>query len=230
MFGRRRRNDSEALRVFRAELAADVHARAALTEAIGRIESAMSADLQRAEREQSATESVVEHLWYKVIDQEHDLTGALHDVARMCALLGERIQAEREERRALTEAISMLAGRSLPPASRPRLVGGSVFATPAPSNGDEIVTIDTESDHSTRPTTGTEPGTDADSEVWCRYENRWVGGFEITEVVKDADAVRCRLRRLNDGYLLPTLFDVDDIRPADPAVTHDNPATGWSRS
>lgn len=50
-------------------------------------------------------------------------------------------------------------------------------------------------------------------EVRCRFaDNHWVGGFEVCDVSNDGAALRYRLRRRSDGYLLPTLFDEASVR------------------
>ena len=52
------------------------------------------------------------------------------------------------------------------------------------------------------------PGTRV--EVRSRFDDSWVRGFEIAEVV---DGPHFRLRRLSDGAVLPTDFREDDVRP-----------------
>ena len=47
-------------------------------------------------------------------------------------------------------------------------------------------------------------------EVHTRYNDSWVGGFEIAEVVEGGYHVR----RTSDGSLLPNLTGEDDVRPA----------------
>jgi hypothetical protein len=49
-------------------------------------------------------------------------------------------------------------------------------------------------------------------EVHCRFGDRWVGGFEVVDVVRADDGARYRLRRKSDGSVLPSLFDERDIR------------------
>lgn len=49
-------------------------------------------------------------------------------------------------------------------------------------------------------------------EVRCRFGDRWVGGFEVCEVIRFDDEIRYRLRRRSDGSVLPTLFDQKDLR------------------
>jgi hypothetical protein len=50
----------------------------------------------------------------------------------VCVMLSERIEIERQERRVLVEAVTSLAQRDAieaPP--KPRILGGTVYATPA---------------------------------------------------------------------------------------------------
>jgi hypothetical protein len=47
-------------------------------------------------------------------------------------------------------------------------------------------------------------------EVHTRYNDSWVGGFEIAEVVDGG----YRVRRTSDGSLLPDLTSEADLRPA----------------
>jgi hypothetical protein len=53
-----------------------------------------------------------------------------------------------------------------------------------------------------------EPGTKV--EVRSRFEDSWVRGFEVAEVL---DHRLYRLRRLSDGHVLPTDFREADLRP-----------------
>ena len=52
------------------------------------------------------------------------------------------------------------------------------------------------------------PGTAV--EVRNHYSMGWAHGFEIAAV----EPLGCRLRRLSDGYILPTLFDLSALRQA----------------
>jgi hypothetical protein len=145
LFGRRqRRNLALEQRLFRAEVAADARARLALTDAVGNIGSTVTQGLRHAQHAQAATEVAVEHLWRKVLDREQELARAVEQVAQVCELLAERIESEQLERRALADAMTLLARQTLPVVSTPRqerLVGGSVFATPSAPNNDEAVLI-----------------------------------------------------------------------------------------
>jgi hypothetical protein len=47
-------------------------------------------------------------------------------------------------------------------------------------------------------------------EVHTKYNDSWVSGFEIAEVVEGG----YRVRRTSDGTLLPNLTGEEDLRPA----------------
>lgn len=50
-------------------------------------------------------------------------------------------------------------------------------------------------------------------EVRSTYDDRFSRGFEIVEVVANGDGrTRYRVRRHSDGFVLPALFDADDVR------------------
>jgi len=72
-------------------------------------------------------------------------------IAQACELLAERVESDRVERHALTEAVSTLAQQHSPPASTPKLLGGSVFASPVWPHDDEIVIEDDPADHRDAP-------------------------------------------------------------------------------
>jgi hypothetical protein len=45
-------------------------------------------------------------------------------------------------------------------------------------------------------------------EVWCRYEGRWVPGYDAVEVVDG----RVWVRRHSDGARLPVAFEPTEVR------------------
>ena len=52
-------------------------------------------------------------------------------------------------------------------------------------------------------------------QVKTRFDGSWGRGFEIAEViVTSGQAPSFRVKRVSDGRLLPTLFSVDDVVPA----------------
>lgn len=77
-----------------------------------------------------------------------EVTRASELIARACDLFADRSEADRAELRALTDAVLTLAQTLVPTPSTPRLVGGSVFATPARPREHEIVIDDERSDAS----------------------------------------------------------------------------------
>jgi hypothetical protein len=72
-------------------------------------------------------------------------------IAQACELLAERVESDRLERHALTEAVSTLAQQRSPSASTPKLLGGSVFASPVWPHDDETVIEDDPADHCDAP-------------------------------------------------------------------------------
>jgi len=52
-------------------------------------------------------------------------------------------------------------------------------------------------------------------EVRSRFQNRWVDGFEIVEIVQRDEGERYRLARHADHVDLPALFEACDLRPLD---------------
>jgi hypothetical protein len=144
-------------------------------------------------------------------DVSAELVRVLEVVTTMCGHVIEFVEAEREERRlvmqedreerrAIIEALSVLIARigeqpALPAAPRERVIGGSMPAGPEP-------VLDLRE---------LEP----DREVCCRFGDQWLDGFEICEKVEAALGVRYRLRRRTDGAVLPELFAAADIRHAD---------------
>lgn len=76
------------------------------------------------------------------------VTRASEQIARACDLFADRSEADRAELRGLADAVMTLAQNFGPTPSTPRLVGGSVFATPARSREHEIVIDDDRADTS----------------------------------------------------------------------------------
>jgi predicted transcriptional regulator len=52
-------------------------------------------------------------------------------------------------------------------------------------------------------------------EVRSRFQNRWVDGFEVVEIVERDGIEHYRLARHADHVQLPVLFDACDLRPLD---------------
>jgi hypothetical protein len=114
---------------------------------------------------------------------------------------------------------------------RERVIGGSMPAGPEPV----IDLRDPEPDAQPQFGDATATTREIAVEVRGRFGDRWVGGFEICEVMTTPDGPRYRLRRHRDGVVLPELFDATCIRHIE---TFDqlngdqlNDSTGyWSRS
>src|SRR3954451_7292236 len=133
MFGRRRR--AEEFEAVQAALAADAEARNALAEVLVRIDARLAQGLDEQARGHAATDVTVQHLRSTVVDTRSDLARAVEHMARVCSLLGERIETERLERLALVETVTKLARPLTPPRSRSgeRVLGGSFDPSPAPT-------------------------------------------------------------------------------------------------
>jgi len=147
MFGSQKRKDA-ALRAIREELsAAELRSRAVLADALAKMELRLSRDVEQRRRLQSVTESAVETLQSSVTDSSTEIARALGQVANMCALVAERLDADRLERRAFTEAIAR-AGR--PPVAKSdgpsQIIGGTFFATSEVPDEPEISVVETNGD------------------------------------------------------------------------------------
>ena len=117
--------------------AADLRARAVLADAIAQIESRLTSDLEQRERLQASTELAIETLQRSVIGSATDVARALGQVSEMCAIVSEKIEADRVERRALTEAIAALARSQTAALDTPaRTIGGTVYAASSLSGDD----------------------------------------------------------------------------------------------
>jgi len=214
VFGRRWGARAEALREeVRTKMAAHAHERALLADAITKLESTLAAEAQQRADVQLSTEAAASTLLSSVENHATDLARAVEDVARMCALLADRIDTERDERRALVEAVTVLARRALesssviePDLNKPRLLGGNVYASPPTPNDGEVVLFDESAngrEHMSR--------LDVGAAVRYRFGDSWIDGLEICDVVGDGTDVRYRLRRATDEYVLPAQFERRDL-------------------
>jgi hypothetical protein len=222
MFARRKRQDAQAIEAIREQLsAADAHNRAVLADAIARIELRLSRDLEERERIQVSTETAIDNLRNAVTTRDADVARSLAQVANMCAMVAEQIEAERLERRALSEAVELLARPPSPVLEEgPRVIGGTVFASPELSHDVEISIVEDEEDRA-EPA----PSNGAADDMWCRDDDQWVGGVEIADISHDDDAIRYWIRRRSDGYIFPRAFDATDLRflPEAPAAESREP-------
>jgi hypothetical protein len=131
MFGLGKRMEERTAEAIRGEMsAANMHARAVLADAISQIELRLSRDRDERARNEVSTETAIENLRSVVASQQPaDVGPALEQVAEMCALVAERLEADRLERRALTEAILVLARPgNVPLDAQPRVIGGTVLS------------------------------------------------------------------------------------------------------
>jgi hypothetical protein len=148
MFGNRKRKDAEAIEALRAELsAAELRSRAMLADTIAKMELRSSRDAEERRRMQTVTQSAVETLQASLTDNTTEVARALGQVANMCALVAQAMDADRLERRAFTEAIAR-AGR--PPVGKvagpSEIIGGTFFATSEVPVETDISIVDTNGD------------------------------------------------------------------------------------
>ena len=153
MFGKAKR-DAEALAAIREEMAAaELRARAILADAVAKMELRLSRELEQRRRDQTVTESAIETLRSAHSSSSTEVARALGQVANMCAIVAERLDADRLERRAFTEAI---ARATLPPVTKSegpsRIIGGTFFATADVPDDDEISVVEPIDDDSTAGT------------------------------------------------------------------------------
>jgi hypothetical protein len=146
MFGSRKRKD--AIDAIRADLsAAELRSRAMLADAIAKMELRSSRDVEQRRQLQSVTESAVKTLQSSLTDNATEVARALGQVANMCALVAERIDAERLERRAFTEAIGRATRPPVTKVAGPsQIIGGTFFATSEAPDETEISVVDTNGD------------------------------------------------------------------------------------
>jgi hypothetical protein len=112
---------------------ADIRARTLLADSIARMELSLKLPPPPPSApvapEATAGGSSVEALADSVARTASEVARALEHVSSMCAMLGERLDADRDERRALTEAIERLGGEvSAQPEVPATVFGGTVFA------------------------------------------------------------------------------------------------------
>jgi hypothetical protein len=148
MFGRSKRRDAEALAAVREEMAAaELRARMLLADAVAKMELRLSRELEQRQRDQAVTESALETLRSSLSSSSTDVARALGQVANMCAIVAERLDADRLERRAFTEAI---ARATLPPVAKSegpsRIIGGTFFASTEVPDEPEISVVDADDD------------------------------------------------------------------------------------
>jgi len=243
VFGNKRRREEEqalADAEARAEALAeaDLQERKLLTLAIEQLTATLTTDNAQRTDVTAVTESALETLRRTATGQAAELAKAVEEIARMCSLVADRVEAEREERKAMIEAVGALAQRALTlgagagapaPAepARPRVVGGSIFTSRVPAPDADIVLVDNgaaDEEHIANLQVRTS--------VRCRFGDQWIDGLEVAEIINRTDGEpRYRLRRETDRYVLPPLFEARDLQiVSDDAREPTNPRTRWTRS
>lgn len=125
MFGRQNRKHLQALEELSA---ADLRARAVLSNAMAQIDLQLAQDREDRERAQSSTQAAIENTQSLITTQAMEVGRLLEQVANTCALVAERVEADRFERRALADAIARLVQSPVMPLeSREHALGGTVF-------------------------------------------------------------------------------------------------------
>ena len=260
VFGRNRRAEGEALNEMRAEMIAAAGDRAKLASVLQKLEATLQSDLTRAAREQSTTNVAVENLRQSVNANNTDLADAMKQVATMCALLAERVEAERLERRELIE--TLVALKTMPVAEissngngtaelangtgdtsngsadaaiglrKHRVLGGSVFTERTDTTPADAVEADVViiDDPPAAEPAADIPKLVVGNVVRCRFGDQWIDDLEVCEIVDDWKPVRYRLRRTVDNYVLPARFTRGDIEFVAASVEAANPRRRWNRS
>jgi len=149
-------------------------------------------------------------------ERDTELARALRHVADACHVVAGRIEGERAERAALVEVVSRLSTSvadslarlpSIAGPPRHQVIGGTI---------DPTISLDDDADDADDADEPVDPTPEVlrheSVEVHCRFGDRWVGGFEVAEVVPGDGGAVYRLRRRSDDSVLPTLFDERDIR------------------
>jgi hypothetical protein len=118
-----------------------------LADAVAKMELRLSRELEQRRRDQAVTESSIATLQSSLSSSSTDVARALGQVANMCAIVAERLDADRLERRAFTEA---LARAALPPVAKSdgpsRIIGGTFFASSEVEDEPEISVVDPNDD------------------------------------------------------------------------------------
>jgi hypothetical protein len=145
---------------------------------------------QERER-QSAGEARTRQLQEMSVHTAEQISRAVDDLVRVCEVFGERVQSAHSDHYALVEVI------------------GHLIETTRSQTTVRVTPAELSSSNEQPEGVGTE--------VWCRFQNRWIGGFEIAETLHDGNERRFKIRRNSDGYILPVTFSAGDVRPTKPA-------------
>ena len=131
VFGRSSRRKRTELEILRAKVAS-LESGMTPSAAIVCLEQSLMTGLHRLENNNVGRDSVVEHLWQKVIEQEHDLTVAIERLMELCDSLTQRIDVQVRQERELAESIRRGLPNGEPASEKARVVAGSMFAAAAP--------------------------------------------------------------------------------------------------
>jgi hypothetical protein len=234
---RRRRVEDELLLLVRNELdSIRAEIQATLGETAAVLSTRVRSEIEHRMGEPHALAAGLQSVRNTIGARDAELAQVLKRVIDTCDTLSQRVELDRSERVALTEAVARLsdavsAAESyvLPPAtngaSTSTVVGGTVDAALdgdlslprgtteiRPSVDIDLAATEVEADPPKRPRAG-RPARPDGVEVRCRFGDRWVSGFEVCEVLRlDDTTTRYRLRRRSDGSVIPTLFDEKDLR------------------
>lgn len=165
------------------------------------------------------------------------LTKALDRVADALDGVGQHLQLDRKERATQAMTVEFLlrelvVSMSNPVPDAPAIFGGTIEPAQGPALG-SAEGSPIESALGSPPQPADDPGFDtsiddgysigAAVEVRSRFQQRWVGGFLVADVVTDDAGRRYRLLRRSDRELLPVTFGDTDLRPAVRAVATGEP-------
>ena len=234
---RRRRVEEELLELVRTELStirAEIQATLGETAAV--LSTRVRTEIEHRMGEPHALAAGLQSVRNAIGARDAELAQVLKRVIDTCDTLSQRVELDRSERIALTEAVSRLSDAVSAASTETYVLPGSGNGTATVVGG----TIDATADGDLslpRGTTEVRPSVDIDLaateaatdppkqararrparpdgvEVRCRFGDRWVSGFEVCEVLRlDDTTTRYRLRRRSDGSVIPTLFDEKDLR------------------
>ncbi len=203
----------------REQIAAEV--RAALAEFAAAVEIRLHAEVSRNRQTQIALIDAVKTLREDIVSRDGDLAHALENVTRVIDRTADSIDADRDERRALVEAVVALAQTMsekaigevppLPELKRgDRVLGGTIFGSATIELVPDLEEIERENAYRRVEQPAS---TNRGVEVQCRFGTEWVEGYEVFDVVHDDDMIRYRVRRLSDGSIPDSLFAISDVRP-----------------
>lgn len=181
------------------------------------------AEQQRAER--AAAEIVLHQREQALRERDDRLAQSIELLAGAIRALDVRLAADADDRQRWLDTIDWLVHEvivAMPQATDvpSTVLGGTIDLTGVPTAPTDPPAIDAApqplllGDHV--DLSGRDDLVGLAVEVRSRFSDRWTGGFEIAEVVRDADpkiAPRFRLARCSDHHPLPVVFDAASIRP-----------------